>query len=136
MISLLLSFISFSIVIAIPTIAIAVFVALSRSFSLFYFFTLLFAIAFKVENERQLHREQYRKEAMNQCTKKEAKNANSDNFCYRKVGRAITFWKAVDKFQYCNSKIILQFGGTNNNFIDCSYILVAPLRISINPSGK
>ena len=40
------------------------------------------------------------------------------------------------KFKNCDSKIILRFGGTNNTFVDCSYILVAPLSISINPSGK
>ena len=34
---------------------------------------LLFAIAFKIEKERQLYGEQYRKEAKTQCTKNEAK---------------------------------------------------------------
>ena len=37
---------------------------------------------------------------MNQSTKliqKISKEVKSDNFCYRKVGRAITKWEAIEK---------------------------------------
>jgi hypothetical protein len=43
--------------------------------------------------------EQYRKEAKNQCSTKPvqklSKYVKSDNFCYCKVGRAITKWGAI-----------------------------------------
>ena len=34
---------------------------------------------------------------MNQSTKLIQKDIKSDNFCYRKVGRAITKWGAIEK---------------------------------------
>ena len=43
---------------------------------------------------------------MNKCTKQE----KSDNFCYRKVERAITIWGAIEK----NSMLILQYGKINH----------------------
>ena len=72
---------------------------------------LLFANAFKSVKERQLLLSQYleerylywkqnRKEAMNQSTKpiqQLKQHIKSDNFCYRKVGRAITKWGAIEK---------------------------------------
>ena len=32
-------------------------------------------------------------------------NFKSDNYCYRKVGRAITIWGAIEKVQYCYRNI-------------------------------
>ena len=80
-------------------------------------FPLLFAIAFKIEKEGQLDGEQYKKEAINQCTKRY--KIKSDNFCYRKIGRAITKWGVIEKSPILLSqywKIILYFGGTNKFF--------------------
>ena len=60
-----------------------------------------------------------------------SKEIKSDNFCYRKVGRAITKWGAIEKSpillsQYWKSyhfwrvtKIISHFDGSNNIFADC-----------------
>ena len=46
-------------------------------------------------------KEQYRKEAMNQSiyktVTKQSKDINSDNFCYCKVGRAMTKWGEIEK---------------------------------------
>ena len=59
---------------------------------------------------------------------KRSKEVKSDNFCYRKVGRAITKWGATEKSlillsQYWKNyyfdmvpKVISHFGGTNNIF--------------------
>ena len=55
-------------------------------------FLLLFAIVFKIEKELQLYGEQYRKEAMNQCkkkdTKNEAKKLRVTTFAFAKLDRA------------------------------------------------
>jgi hypothetical protein len=57
-------------------------------------YSLIFAIAFEIKKERQLslslttHGNLY---------KKLGKVVKSDNFCYRKVGRAITRWGAIEK---------------------------------------
>ena len=59
-------------------------------------------------------------------------NFKSDNYCYRKVGRAITIWGAIEKVQYCYRnigemdnlsapKIIAHFGCTNIIFADCTF---------------
>ena len=60
-----------------------------------------------------------------------SKRIKSDNFCYRKVGRAITKWGAIKKSpillsQYWKiydflrvAKIISHFDGSNNIFVDC-----------------
>ena len=62
-----------------------------------------------------------------------SKEIKSDNFCYRKVGRAITKWWAIEKspilinYQFERvTKIILHFDGSNNIFADCT------LQVSIN----
>ena len=64
--------------------------------------------------------------------KKWSKEIKSDNFCYRKVGRAITKWGAIQKSpillsQYGKNyhfrrvtKIILHFDGSNNISADCT----------------
>ena len=64
---------------------------------------------------------QYRKEAMNQSTKliqNLSKEIKSDNFCYRKVGRAITKWGAIEKSPILLSqywkKFIKNFYGYKN----------------------
>ena len=55
----------------------------------------------------------------------------SDNFCYHKVGRAITKWGAIEKTQLLRQQylkfewfdrtiIISYFDGSNNIFADCS----------------
>ena len=57
---------------------------------------------------------QYRKEAMNQSTKHMqnwSKEIKSDNFCYRKVGRAITTWGSIEK-----SPILLSQYWKNSQF--------------------
>ena len=107
---------SLSKVIALPTIAISWFKNSDscRSFSLLKaiakILLLLFAHDSKSVKERQLllshswksdnyiYGKQYRKEAMNQSTKliqNWSKEIKSDNFCYRKVGGAITKWGAI-----------------------------------------
>ena len=60
-----------------------------------------------------------------------SKEIKRDNFCYRKVGRAITKWGAIEKtpillsqyWKNCNfervTKIISHFDGSNNIFVDC-----------------
>jgi hypothetical protein len=73
---------------------------------------------------------------MNQSTKliqNRSKEIKSDNFCYRKVGRAITKWGAIEKSpillsQYWKiyhflrvTKIISHFDDSNNIFVDCSF---------------
>jgi hypothetical protein len=61
---------------------------------------LIFANAFKSVKERQLYGGQYRKEAMNLSTKpiqNLSKDIKLNNFCYCKVGRAITEWGAIEK---------------------------------------
>ena len=54
-----------------------------------------------VLEEQYLYREQYKKEAMNQFKKKIIQNLSkevkSNNFCFCKVGRAITKWGAIKK---------------------------------------
>ena len=55
---------------------------------------------------------------MNQSTKliqKLKQRFKSDNFCYRKYGRAITKWGAIEK----SKKIISHFDGSNNIFANC-----------------
>ena len=44
-----------------------------------------------------------------------SKEIKSDNFCYRKVGRAITKWGAIEK----SPMLLLLFDGSNNIFVDC-----------------
>ena len=44
-------------------------------------------------------------------------NFKSDNYCYRKVGRAITIWGEMDNLSA--PKIIAHFGCTNIIFADC-----------------
>ena len=68
---------------------------------------LLFANAFKIIKERQLYGKQYRKEAMNKSTilmQKFNKETKSDNFCYRKVGTAITNCGTIEKSPILLSK--------------------------------
>ena len=60
-----------------------------------------------------------------------SKEIKSDNFCYRKVGRAITKWGSIEKspillsqywknyYFYRIPKIISHFDGSNNIFADC-----------------
>ena len=60
-------------------------------------------------------------------------NIKSDNFCYRKIGRAITKRGAIEKSplflsQYWKkyhflmvAKIISHFDGSNNIFADCTH---------------
>ena len=59
-----------------------------------------------------------------------SKEIKSDNFCYRKVGRAITNWAAIEKspillsqyWKNCHlkgKKNISHFDGNNNIFADC-----------------
>ena len=53
---------------------------------------------------------QYRKEAMNQYKKliqNLSKKIKSDNFCYRKVGRAITKWGAIEIHTQSTKKVLL-----------------------------
>ena len=57
--------------------------------------------------------------AINQYTKpiqKLSKEVKSDNVCFRKVGRAITLWGAIEKNGSLDMapKIILHFWGFNN----------------------
>ena len=61
---------------------------------------------------------------MNQSTNsyKFCKEINSDNFCNRKVGRAIIKWGAIEKspiFLLQLTKIISHFDGSNTIFVDC-----------------
>ena len=61
-------------------------------------FPMLFAIAPKSDKQRQIFREQFRKEAMTQCTNKKInKPITSDSFCYSKVGRDIPKCIAIGK---------------------------------------
>ena len=62
-----------------------------------------------------------------------SKEIKSDNFCYSKVGKAITKWGAVEKslillsqhWKNCHfekvTKISSHFDGSNNIFADCTY---------------
>ena len=47
--------------------------------------------------------------------------AKCDNFCYCKVGRAITKWGAIEKSYHFETvpKIISHLDGSNNIFADC-----------------
>ena len=61
------------------------------------------------------------------------KEIKSDNFCYRKVGRVITKWEAIEKspillsdywknFHFQRVTIIIShFDGSNNIFADCMF---------------
>ena len=55
-----------------------------------------------------------------------SKEIKSDNFCYRKVERAITKWGAIEKSAFLRvTQIISHFDGSNNIFDDCTvYILI------------
>ena len=65
-----------------------------------------------------------------------SKVIKSDNFCYRKVGRAITKWGAIEKSpillsQYWKNyhfqrvtNIISYFGVSNNIFADCKCTII------------
>ena len=59
-------------------------------------------------------------------------NIKSDNYCNRKVGRAITKWGAIEKCpillsqywkQFECTKIIAHFGCTNIKFADCNELI-------------
>ena len=68
-----------------------------------------------------------------------SKEIKSVNFCYRKVGRVITKWGAIEKSpillsQYWKqyyfkrvTKIISHFDGSNNIFADCSDLITTIL---------
>ena len=66
-----------------------------------------------------------------------SKENKSDNFCYWKVGRAITKWGAkvsriLKNIDFDNiPKSIFNFGGTNNNFIDCTFQIIIIFHYSI-----
>ena len=57
------------------------------------------------------------------------KEIKTDNFCYRKVGKANTKWGAIEKSPILRyqlqilkgNKIISYFDGSNNSFADCKY---------------
>ena len=63
-----------------------------------------------------------------------SKEIKSDNFCYHKVGRAITIWGAIEEgpillSQYWKNyhfqrvtKIISHFESSNNIFADCTIL--------------
>ena len=77
---------------------------------------------------------------MNQSTKLMQK-LKSDNFGYRKVGRAITNWGAIEsniaiaisgKLQFLNgNKIISHFNGSNNIFADCKQLCLYNVHINV-----
>ena len=51
-----------------------------------------------------------------------SKEIKSNNFCYRKVGTAITKWGAIEISPLPflkGKKIISYFDGSNNIFVDC-----------------
>ena len=52
-----------------------------------------------------------------------SKEIKSDNFCYRKNGRAITKWGAIEKSNKRVTKIISHYDGSNNIFVDCSVVM-------------
>ena len=84
---------------------------------------LLFAIAFKNVKERQLlvgraktieramEKRSHKKKVQNRDNKL-SKEVKSDNFCYRKVGRAISKWGAIEK-----SPILLSQYWINEEFV-------------------
>ena len=55
-----------------------------------------------------------------------SKKINTDNFCYRKVGRARTKCEAIEKITIFKrvTKIIPHFDGGNNIFAECTICLL------------
>ena len=74
---------------------------------------LLFANAFKSDNYMGSNIENKPWTNLQNSYKNLSKDIKSDNFCYRKVGRAITKWGAIEKNQYWyrNIGIITIFKG-------------------------
>ena len=92
---------------------------------------LLFANAFKSDNYMGSNTEKKSWTNLQNLYKNWSKEIKSDNFCYRKVGRAITKWGAKEKSPILPRnigiinilkgypKIISHFNGSNNIFADC-----------------
>ena len=59
-----------------------------------------------------------------------SKEIKSDNFCYRKVRRAITKWGAKEKLSFLKGKkIISHFDGSNNIFAECIMCIMYNLEV-------
>ena len=94
--------------------------------------SLLFANAFKSNN----YKEAIQKRSHEPIYKNWSKEIKRDNFCYRKVVRAIPKWGAKEKSPILLSRywknyhfqrvtiIISHFDGSNNIFVGCKYLMI------------